>query len=166
MDEFDRVLAGDPKYAERAIRFAGLVQDASVFLNSERAFDSVASNLQSIPAEFQPVAYDDPCHLCHAQGVREEPRHLMDAIPDLVRVDLTDPEGCCGSAGLYGVMHPEESQQLLQGKLKDFEATGARTLVTANPGCQMQWTSGVQEPQRVLHLIELLALSVEGQLPS
>ncbi len=63
-------------------------------------------------------------------------------------------------------MHPEESQELLKGKLEDFESSGARTLVTANPGCQMQWMGGVQEPKRVLHLIELLALSVEGQLPT
>lgn len=166
MHEFDRVLAKDSKYADRAKRFAGLVQDASVFLNGERAFDSVARNLQGIPAEFLPVAYDDPCHLCHGQGVREEPRHLIDAIPDLERVDLKDPEACCGSAGLYSVINPGESKQLLQGKLQDFESSGANTLVTANPGCQMQWASGVREPKRVLHLIELLALSVEGELPS
>ncbi|MDF1838901.1 MAG: (Fe-S)-binding protein [Planctomycetota bacterium] len=166
MHEFDRVLADDSEYAQRAVRFAALVQDASVFLRSDRAFELISSQLKPLPGDFQPVAYDDPCHLCHAQGVREEPRSLVDSIPDLVRVDLNDPEACCGSAGLYSVMHPEESAKLLEGKLQDFDNTGAQTLVTANPGCQMQWTGGVRAPKRVLHLVELLALSVESKLPT
>ncbi|MFT4649041.1 MAG: glycolate oxidase iron-sulfur subunit [Glaciecola sp.] len=166
MHEFDRVLSGDADYAERAVRFADLVQDASVFLRGDGIFESLSTDMHAIPMEFQPIAYDDPCHLCHAQGVREQPRNLIDAIPDLVRVNLQDPEACCGSAGLYSVMHPEESQELFKGKLQDFESSGARTLVTANPGCQMQWMGGIQEPQRALHLIELLALSIEGQLPT
>ncbi len=166
MDEFGRVLAGDPEYAERAVRFAGLVVDASVLLERAPGREQLTSKMKAVPTKFLPVAYDDPCHLCHAQGVRDEPRSLIDSIPELVRVKLSDPEACCGSAGLYSVMHPEESQTLLASKLQDFETTGARTLVTANPGCQMQWTGGVQAPKRVLHLIELLALSIEGQLPT
>ncbi len=166
MDEFGRVLAGDPNYAERAVRFAALVQDASVFLRGEMVWDVLVPTMNPVPADFLPVAYDDPCHLCHAQGVRQQPRDLIDAIPDLVRVKLHDPEACCGSAGLYSVMHPEESQTLLASKLQNFDTTGARTLVTANPGCQMQWMGAVQAPKRVLHLIELLALSIEGTLPN
>jgi len=165
MHEFDRVLAGDPLYAQRAVRFSKLVVGASVLLERAPNQAILTSRMKAIPEAYLPVAYDDPCHLCHAQGVREQPRKWIDAIPGLVRVDLADPEACCGSAGLYSVMHPEESQELLKAKLVDFTTSGAQTLVTANPGCHMQWMGGVQAPKRVLHLIELLALSIEGTLP-
>ncbi len=36
---------------------------------------------------------------------------------------------------------------------------------TEGTGCQMQWMGAVQAPKRALHLIERLALSIEGTLP-
>ena len=38
----------------------------------------------------QVVTYHDPCHLAHAQGVRDAPRALLRTIPGLQLVDLLD----------------------------------------------------------------------------
>ena len=110
------------------------------------------------------VAYDDPCHLCHGQGVRAEPRSLLDAVPGLERVELDEPESCCGSAGIYSILRPDDSSRLFDEKLRDLTETGAMTLVTANPGCHMQWASGVAksgESKRVMHLAEVLGEALE-----
>ena len=110
------------------------------------------------------VTWDDPCHLCHGQGLRAEPRAVLDAAlagGDLERVELHDSEGCCGSAGIYSILEPEASSEILDAKLDQLEATGARLLVTANPGCQLQWEQGVRRrglDVRVRHLAEVLAL--------
>jgi glycolate oxidase iron-sulfur subunit len=101
------------------------------------------------------VAYDDPCHLCHGQGVRAEPRALLDLVPGLRRVELSDPESCCGSAGIYSLVRPAAARELLDSKLADQARSGASALVTANPGCQLQWSSGLG-PENVLHLAEVL----------
>ena len=48
---------------------------------------------------------------------------------------------------------------MLEPKLRALQECGATTLVTANPGCQMQWESGVARAGssvRVAHLAEVL----------
>jgi glycolate oxidase iron-sulfur subunit len=105
------------------------------------------------------MAYDDPCHLCHGQRIRAQPRALLDGVEGLVRVEMKDSELCCGSAGIYSLTRPADSEAVFAPKLAEFVESGAKTLVTANPGCQMQWQSGLERagvPARVLHVAEVL----------
>jgi len=112
----------------------------------------------------QPITWDDPCHLCHAQGVRSEPRAALSALPGLERVELADSEACCGSAGIYSLLRPEASRAVLAKKLADLERSGAKTLVTANPGCHMQWESGLARAGRDVRVVHLAEL-VDAALP-
>ena len=52
------------------------------------------------------VVYDAPCHLQHAQRVHEAPLAVLRAIPGLRLRLLPDSDKCCGSAGIYSVLHP------------------------------------------------------------
>ena len=84
------------------------------------------------------VAYHDACHLAHAQGVREQPRELLRAIPGLELVEPADWEICCGSAGIYNLVKPEPAAELGRRKAEALLATGAEAVVAANPGCALQ----------------------------
>ena len=146
---------GDPWHA-RAAAVAARVRDYSEVVAP--LIGAVRARLGT-PALPQPLAWDDPCHLCHGQGVRSPPRAVLDALPGLARVELADSESCCGSAGIYALVRPEASRAVFAKKLADLEHSGARTLVTANPGCHMQWESGLARAGsavRVLHLAELV----------
>ena len=90
------------------------------------------------------VAYHDACHLAHAQGVRAQPRRLLEAIPGLELREIAEPELCCGSAGIYNILNPEPARELGDRKAANIVATGAQVLVTANPGCLMQVTSAIE----------------------
>jgi glycolate oxidase iron-sulfur subunit len=106
------------------------------------------------------VTYHDPCHLAHGQRVRAEPRALLKRIPGLQWVDLPDSELCCGSAGIYNLLEPEMADRLLELKVGRIAETGARILVTGNPGCLLQIAKGCRErglAVEVLHPVELLA---------
>jgi len=152
MKEYPNLFAEEPEWRERAERFSARVRDLSEVLNP------IESAPVSSKAVQEPITYDDPCHLCHGQGVREEPRALLDAT-GLERVELSESESCCGSAGIYSALRPKDAERILAGKLEALQSSGARTLVTANPGCQLQWQAGVQEAGmevEVLHLAELL----------
>ncbi|PYT62657.1 MAG: hypothetical protein DMG35_06830, partial [Acidobacteria bacterium] len=105
------------------------------------------------------VTYQDSCHLLHGQKIREAPRTLLRAIPNLDFVELPYSEICCGSAGIYNVTQTEASMELLAEKMRHTQSTGAQTIVTANPGCVLQLRAGVSlhnTNQNVLHIVELL----------
>jgi glycolate oxidase iron-sulfur subunit len=105
------------------------------------------------------AAYHDPCHLAHGQKIRQEPRALLARIPGLQLVDLPDSDTCCGSAGVYNLLEPELADRVLARKVETIAASGARILVTGNPGCLLQIARGCRERGlaiEVLHPVELL----------
>lgn len=162
MKEYGRLLEDDSELADRAAAFSARVMDLSEFL-AKRGLARLRHKL-STPEVAGPIAWDDPCHLCHAQGIRDEPREVLDAL-EFERVELAESESCCGSAGLYSALRPSDSAALLAPRLEALRASGARTLITANPGCQLQWTGGVTREKlgvEVLHLAELLERALDG----
>jgi len=109
------------------------------------------------------ATYHDACHLAHGQRIRREPRALLERVPGLRLHDLGESELCCGSAGIYNLLEPEMADRLLERKLDRIVETGARTVVTANPGCMLQIAKGARArglDLEVLHPVEVLARSV------
>ena len=106
------------------------------------------------------VAYQDACHLAHAQRIRTQPRDLIRSMPGVELVEMRHPEICCGAAGLYSTLEPAMSNRILQEKLDDLATTRADVVVSANPGCQMQLEAGLKargSKTKVQHVTELLA---------
>ncbi len=152
LKEYGWLLKDDAEYAERAERFASRVRDVTEFL-AERGLV-----VRPGPLAWR-VTYDDPCHLLHGQRVREQPRALLAAIPDLVMMPLEEADMCCGSAGIYNVTHDDIARQLLERKVERIRRTGADIVVTANPGCAMQIEAGLRRAGvalPVLHVVEVL----------
>jgi glycolate oxidase iron-sulfur subunit len=105
------------------------------------------------------VTYQDSCHLLHGQKIRNAPRELLRAIPNLEFVELPHTEICCGSAGIYNVTQTDASLDLLADKMQNAAATQAPIIATANPGCLLQLRAGTHlhhTNQEVLHVVELL----------
>jgi glycolate oxidase iron-sulfur subunit len=105
------------------------------------------------------VAYQDACHLAHAQRIRKQPRDLIRSLPGVQLAEMRHPDICCGAAGLYNTLEPVMSNRILQEKLDDLLTTHADVVAVANPGCQMQLESGLRRrgsTMRVEHVSELL----------
>jgi glycolate oxidase iron-sulfur subunit len=112
------------------------------------------------------ATYHDACHLAHGQRIRREPRALLGRIPGLRLVELAESELCCGSAGIYNLLEPEMADRLLERKLERIVETGARTIVTGNPGCMLQIAKGARArglDLEVCHPVELLARAVDAR---
>jgi glycolate oxidase iron-sulfur subunit len=152
LKEYGWLLKDDPVWSERAAHFASRVKDASEFLGN--------AGLTASPGPLRVrVAYDDPCHLLHGQKIKDQPRAMLAAIPELSVLPLTEADWCCGSAGTYNVTQPELSAKLLERKVGHITSSGAELVVTANPGCQMQIAAGLRAaraPVTVIHLMDLL----------
>ena len=107
------------------------------------------------------VVYDAPCHLQHAQRVHAEPLALLGAIPELRLRLLSGSDKCCGSAGIYSMLHPAMARAVLDRKIVELaDATPRPAFVaTGNPGCLMQIGAGLRAAGLligVVHPVELL----------
>jgi glycolate oxidase iron-sulfur subunit len=152
LKEYGELLEHDPAYAEKARRFSGLVKDVNEFLAS------VELNRDMKPLSMT-VTYQDSCHLAHGQKIRSAPRKLLNAVPGLQLREMPLSDLCCGSAGIYNVVHTGMSMALLRKKMDSVNGTGAQAIVTANPGCMLQLAAGVQkfgQGQRVAHVVQIL----------
>jgi glycolate oxidase iron-sulfur subunit len=111
------------------------------------------------------VAFQDSCHLAHAQGIRVEPRELLDSIPGLQRLEPDEQAICCGSAGIYNLTQPGAARELGDRKAAHVLATGANAYASANPGCLVQVSAALRRagrPLPALHPIELVDASIRG----
>ena len=99
LHDYPLLFKGTPD-EEAAIALADRVVDVSVFLARFGV-----SSWPALPAPMT-VAYQDACHLRHAQGITSEPRALLAGIPNVTLVELADTD-CCGSAGMYNLDQPE-----------------------------------------------------------
>jgi glycolate oxidase iron-sulfur subunit len=111
------------------------------------------------------VAFQDSCHLAHAQGIRIEPRELLDKIPGLERVEPAEQAICCGSAGIYNLTQPNAARELGDRKAQHVLATEPDAYASANPGCLVQVSAALRRagrPLPALHPIELVDASIRG----
>jgi glycolate oxidase iron-sulfur subunit len=152
LKEYGELLHHDPAYAEKAQRFSTLLKDINEFL----AGIDLNPALGELPLN---VTYQDSCHLAHGQKIRAAPRKLLRAIPGLNLREMPLSDICCGSAGIYNVLHTGMALALLEQKMTSVNGTRAEVIATANPGCMLQLETGVKRfghGQRVAHVVELL----------
>jgi len=154
LKEYHHLLHDDPAWLERAAAFSAKVKDLVEWL---RQFS--ISNLQFSPSN-QPVTYHDACHLAHAQRIEKAPRELVRAVAGTRFVEMAESNVCCGSAGSYNLTEPEMAERLQCRKTENILQTGAKVVVTTNPGCLLQIRAGLRksgaQDVQVLHIADYL----------
>lgn len=130
MKEYGHVAHGTPHEAV-AKAFAAKVKDVNEFLID------LGPVRPTHPLNIK-ATYHDACHLRHAQQIQSAPRKLLEMIPGLELVPLSESELCCGAAGSYNLTQPEMAKQLGDRKAANIRATGATACFIGNVGCTMQ----------------------------
>jgi glycolate oxidase iron-sulfur subunit len=169
LKEYDGLFAQGDEFRKRAKAFSARVMDVSEFVSAHPLPETIRQRARAL---FPTVAYHAACHLAHAQNVRTAPEQLLRQVVDDVNsghadaqvpamrlMPLLDKEHCCGSAGIFNILHPELSDKVLEAKMQKLEESGAKIVITSNPGCLLQLELGIKRqalPMRVMHLIELL----------
>ncbi len=136
-DEYFHLFEDDPVYKAKAQQLSAKIKDISEFLAAHL-------NVPPTGEVKATVTYSDSCHLRHAQKVLKQPRDLMKMIPGLQLVELKAPDRCCGSAGVYNIVHADTANEVLDLKMADIAATGADIVAVTNTGCHMQLIAGVR----------------------
>lgn len=158
INDYELLFKGEQD-AERAAAFADRVMDFSAYL---------AQLGLRRPAGFKSerrVAYQDACHLLHAQGIQSQPRALLRQIPNLRLLSIADAGICCGSAGAYNIDQPVIAAQLGQRKVESILAAEPDLVASGNIGCitQLRQQLNLQgNPLPVMHIAELLWRAYQG----
>lgn len=139
-------------------QWSGRVRDVSEFLSELGPL---------VPEHPLPcrATYHDACHLAHAQGVRQQPRSLLELVPELELIPLAESDICCGAAGSYNLTQPEMSDRLSLRKVENVKATRPELVITGNAGCALQLESGLRQAGLeipVVHPFEVLDASYRG----
>ena len=161
LKEYGTLLADDPEYAERAASFSSGVRDIAELL--VEVGPRARRNALALD-----VAFQDSCHLLHAQRVREAPRTVLSTIPELRTIEPAEQELCCGSAGIYNITQPDAARELGERKAANVLACRPDAYASANPGCLVQVSGALRRAGRsvpTLHPIELVDASIRGVSP-
>jgi glycolate oxidase iron-sulfur subunit len=158
LKEYGHQLRDETGWTQRAEALAAKVRDVTELLDDL----GPAAERRPLPMT---VAYQDACHLAHAQQVRDQPRRLLAGVPGVELREPAEAELCCGSAGTYNLLHPGPARELGERKAAAVRATGAQVMVTANPGCWMQVAAALArtgERMPVAHTVQVLDASIRG----
>jgi len=156
MKEYAHILSDDVQYAERARYFSKLAKDISEFLTET----GLIVNMNSIK---ETITYHDACHLAHTQKITEQPRKILKSIPGTNYTELEEASWCCGSAGIYNIVHYKESMVILERKMENIRKTNAKIVMTGNPGCIAQLRYGAKRfsvDVEVMHPISFIRKTI------
>ncbi|MCS7459846.1 (Fe-S)-binding protein [Paenibacillus doosanensis] len=153
--EYDHLLADDPQWSERAKRFAAKSKDISQLL-------VWCGGVLVADHPPEKVTYQRSCHMTNVLKVTQEPLELIRSVPNVELIEMKEAEMCCGSAGIYNIVHYEASIDILDRKMEHVTGTKAAAVITTNPGCLLQMKLGIERAGlsgsvRALHLVEYIA---------
>ena len=114
--------------------FAELIEEGKL------DFDSKAEDIV-------PITYQDPCRLGRQLGVFDQPRTVLESLPGVELREMEESRGnaiCCGTSAWMNC--GTFSKRVQMDRLREAEATDARTLVTACPKCMIHFNCTLYEP--------------------
>jgi L-lactate dehydrogenase complex protein LldF len=155
LQDYPRLLADDPPWAERAKRLAGRVIDFTHFLADEARLTDGAL----VGDEHLLVTLHDSCQSHNCLGLKQQPRHLVTDVLGHEIVEMKESTICCGFGGTFSFEHPRVAERIARRKMRHIDETGAPIVVTDNPGCIMHLrgvADATKRPIQVLHLAELM----------
>ena len=116
------------------------------------------------------VIYHDPCFLGKRNGIFEEPRQVIEAIPGVELLEFERNRSrslCCeGGGGRMWVDVPGE--KLAERRVREAADAGADVIAVSCPFCLVTLedavkTAGLEEELKVMDISELLLASIKGQ---
>lgn len=155
LQDYPRMLRGEPAWLERAERLANRVVDFTSFLDREaRLPDGALAGAAPLT-----ITVHDSCQSHNCLGLKREPRHILEKVLGHTIVEMKESSACCGFGGSFSFEHPRVAERIARRKIGHVDETGAPIVVTDNPGCIMHLRGVVDASKRdlrVLHLAEVI----------
>lgn len=107
------------------------------------------------------VSYHDSCHLARGLGIIEEPRAILQKIPNLTLNELSsrgENTLCCGSGGGMRAYNKNLADSMSSLILKEAISLGSSAMVTACPFCERSFNFGRELLDADIEVKNLLSL--------
>ncbi len=104
------------------------------------------------------AVYHDPCRLGRRQGVFDEPREVLAAVPGLELLEFERNRKnslCCGGGGSVSFWEPEFARWVTRERLFEAEHVGADAIVTSCPICVRFFEDAVAEKKSKMKVYDL-----------
>lgn len=114
------------------------------------------SGLSFTPSSNGALTYHDPCRLGRGAGLYEEPRELLHLIPNGRLMEMgrnRENALCCGTSAWMECSSC--SKEMRMERLQEAAQTGATTLITACPKCQIHFTCALGTAEMELKIKDL-----------
>ena len=94
-------------------------------------------------------------------GVYEEPRELLKAIPGIKLTEMVrikEYAWCCGSGGGVNESNPDFASWTAQKRVEEAEHSGAEAIVTACPWCEKSFENAINNSGKNLQVFDVVEL--------
>lgn len=155
--DYPTLLADDPGWHARAARLADRTYDLVTFL-TVHGYEPVAASAQGVTVHHF-------CQSTNVAGLGDAMDNLVCEVAGASTRPLRDANVCCGFGGSTSVVAPEVSSAILDKKIAAVRESGAKILVTDNPGCVLHMRGGIAAQGadiETLHVAEFLARHLPG----
>ncbi|MEA4957616.1 Lactate utilization protein A [bioreactor metagenome] len=111
------------------------------------------------------VTYHDPCHLIRGQGIKNEPREILNKIKGVEFVEMESPDQCCGAGGGVRAAKPEIAFGLGKKKAEMVEKLDVDAVISICPFCQYNIQDALNKEGmdniKVMNILELLKMAYD-----
>jgi fumarate reductase (CoM/CoB) subunit B len=110
------------------------------------------------------VTYHDPCHLVRGQGIKEEPRQILNKVKGLEFVEMEVPDQCCGAGGGVRSGKPEIAEALGREKAKMIKKLDVDAVITICPFCENNIRASLESEEldvEVMNILKLLEMAYD-----
>jgi len=161
--EYDHLLHENAELAVDAEWFSERLKEVTQLILEKGRVPSFKALPQDGGAAGEPlrISYQDSCHQRNVMRCSSAPRDMMRRIGDVEYVEMNNAGGCCGSAGIYNLVQPDMSMDVLDHKMENVKKTNAQYVLTSNPGCLLQMKHGIEkhgakERMEAKHIVDYL----------
>lgn len=152
---FVEVLADEPQWQARAAKLAEKTYELLSFLVDVCDFKPTDIELEGT------YTYHDSCSGYRSLGVYEQPRKMLGEVHGLSHQPLNGHSECCGFGGTFCVKYSDISNEIVEEKVENIQATQADYLLGGDLGCLMNMAGKLNRdhpsPIKALHTAEVLA---------